>query len=141
MIFVISSPTVHIRNSVNVAELELLIRVITSSNLLLCLLHVQRFVVSTMKQYRFQGKTMIGQNVLLELVPGDKVQIYAYTATGLTDHKSSRYTQFIGILLRPSVEAMHEVMVTSFEVFIFVLFIYHVLEFTSRDMGRVLFYV
>lgn len=58
---------------------------------------------------QFQGKTMIGQNVLLELIVGDKVQIYTYTATGITDHKNSRYTQFIGLLMRPSVDSMHEV--------------------------------
>lgn len=56
-----------------------------------------------------KGKTMIGQNVLLELIVGDKVQIYTYTATGITDHKNSRYTQFIGLLMRPSVDSMHEV--------------------------------
>ena len=50
---------------------------------------------------------MLGQNVLLELTTGDKVQLYAHTGTGLTDHKNSRYTQFIGMLLRPSVESMH----------------------------------
>lgn len=57
----------------------------------------------------FQGKTMIGQNVLLELVEGDKVQLYAYTSTGITDHKASHYTQFIGLLMRPSVDSLHEV--------------------------------
>ena len=59
--------------------------------------------------YLLQGKTMIGQNVLLELVEGDKVQLYAYTATGITDHKASHYTQFIGLLMRPSVDSLHEV--------------------------------
>ena len=43
---------------------------------------------------------MIGQNVLMELVEADKVQLYAYTSTGITDHKASHYTQFIGVLLR-----------------------------------------
>ncbi len=79
---------------------------------------------------------MLGQNVLLELVEGDRVQLYAYTATGIFDHKSSRcatcgththththcymhhltalsnfhrYTQFIGLLLRPSVDSLHDV--------------------------------
>ena len=52
---------------------------------------------------------MLGQNVLLELSPSDRVQVYAYTASGITDHKASRYTQFIGLLLRPSVDAMHEI--------------------------------
>ena len=53
---------------------------------------------------------MIGQNVLLELNSGDKVQIYAYTSTGITDHKNSRYTQFIGVLLRPSTDVLSAMM-------------------------------
>ena len=51
-------------------------------------------------EYIIQGKTMIGQNVLMELVEGDKIQLYAYTSTGITDHKASHYTQFIGVLMR-----------------------------------------
>ena len=43
---------------------------------------------------------MIGQNILMELVEGDKVQVYVNTASGLFDHKNSHYTQFIGALLR-----------------------------------------
>ena len=43
---------------------------------------------------------MIGQNILLELVEGDKVQVYVNTASGLFDHKNSHYTQFIGAMLR-----------------------------------------
>ena len=53
---------------------------------------------------------MVGQNVLLELIEGDKVQLYVYTATGISDHKNSHYTQFIGTLLRPSVETYANVM-------------------------------
>ena len=49
---------------------------------------------------------MIGQNILMELVEGDKVQIYINTSTGITDHKNSHYTQFIGVLMRPSVETL-----------------------------------
>merc|ERR1719317_554961 len=49
---------------------------------------------------------MIGQNVLMELLEGDKVQLYLYTSSGITDHKNSHYTQFIGILMRPSVETL-----------------------------------
>ena len=57
-----------------------------------------------------QGKTMVGQNVLLELVEGDKVQLYVYTSAGITDHKNSHYTQFIGCLLRPSVDTLATIM-------------------------------
>ena len=53
---------------------------------------------------------MVGQNVLLELVEGDKVQLYVYTSAGVFDHKSSHYTQFIGCLLRPSVDTLAAVM-------------------------------
>ena len=49
---------------------------------------------------------MIGQNVMMELVEGDKVQIYLNTHSGITDHKNSHYTQFIGVLMRPSVETL-----------------------------------
>ena len=53
---------------------------------------------------------MVGQNLLLELIEGDKVQLYVYTGAGISDHKNSHYTQFIGCLLRPSVETLHAVM-------------------------------
>ena len=53
---------------------------------------------------------MVGQNVLLELVEGDKVQLYVYTSAGITDHKNSHYTQFIGCLLRPSVDTLATIM-------------------------------
>jgi hypothetical protein len=53
---------------------------------------------------------MIGQNILLELVDGDKVQLYVNTSSGISDHKNSHYTQFIGCLLRPSVETLAAVM-------------------------------
>ena len=53
---------------------------------------------------------MVGQNVLLELIEGDKVQLYVYTSSGISDHKNSHYTQFIGCLLRPSVETLASVM-------------------------------
>ena len=53
---------------------------------------------------------MVGQNLLLELVEGDKVQLYVYTGAGISDHKNSHYTQFIGCLLRPSVETLASVM-------------------------------
>ena len=53
---------------------------------------------------------MVGQNLLLELIEGDKVQLYVYTGAGISDHKNSHYTQFIGCLLRPSVETLASVM-------------------------------
>ena len=53
---------------------------------------------------------MVGQNVLLELIEGDKVQLYVYTSAGITDHKNSHYTQFIGCLLRPSVDTLAQIM-------------------------------
>ena len=47
---------------------------------------------------------MVGQNVLLELIMGDKIQLYVYTVAGISDHKNSHYTQFISTLLMQSVE-------------------------------------
>ena len=49
-------------------------------------------------------------NVLLELLEGYKVQLCVNTSTGISDHKNSHYTQFIGTLLRPSVETYANVM-------------------------------
>ena len=48
----------------------------------------------------YQGKTMISQSILLELAVGDTVQLYMYTSSGITDHKNSRYTHLVGLLLR-----------------------------------------
>lgn len=53
---------------------------------------------------------MVGQNILMELLEGDKVQLYVYTSSGISDHKNSHYTQFIGCLLRPSVETLAGIM-------------------------------
>ena len=53
---------------------------------------------------------MVGQNILLELIEGDKVQLYIMTSSGISDHKNSHYTQFIGCLMRPSVETYANVM-------------------------------
>ena len=51
-----------------------------------------------------QGKTMISQSILLELAVGDTVQLYMCTSAAITDHKNSRYTHLVGLLLRPSVD-------------------------------------
>ena len=42
---------------------------------------------------------MAGQTVLVELVPGDRVQLYMYTFTGLHDKKANHLTQFVGFLV------------------------------------------
>ena len=52
---------------------------------------------------------MISQSILLELAVGDTVQVYMYTSSGITDHKNSRYTHLVGLLLRPSVESLHDI--------------------------------
>ena len=68
-----------------------------------------------------RGKTMISQTCMLELEVSDRVQVwiainsrslsnfsffqvYAVTGTGITDGKSSHYTQFCGVLMRASAE-------------------------------------
>ena len=43
--------------------------------------------------------SMAGQTVLVELVPGDRVQLYMYTFTGLHDKKANHLTQFVGFLV------------------------------------------
>jgi len=53
-----------------------------------------------------RGKTMINQSCFMELEIGDRVQVYAVTGTGLSDTKSSHYTQFSGVILRPSMETV-----------------------------------
>ena len=52
---------------------------------------------------------MISQSILLELAVGDTVQLYMYTSSGITDHKASRYTHLVGLLLRPSVDSLHDI--------------------------------
>jgi len=44
---------------------------------------------------------MLGQNVLMELNTGDRVQIYAYTSSGINDNKNIRTTQFLGEIFFP----------------------------------------
>merc|ERR1719244_1073848 len=53
-----------------------------------------------------RGKTMISQTCMMELEIGDRVQVYAVTGTGLSDMKNSHYTQFSGVILRPSPETV-----------------------------------
>lgn len=45
--------------------------------------------------------SMASQSIVAELVPGDRVQVYMYTHTGLMDKKSNWFTHFIGMFLRP----------------------------------------
>ena len=43
--------------------------------------------------------SMAGNTVLVDLVPGDKVQLYMYTFSGLHDKKANHLTQFVGFLV------------------------------------------
>merc|ERR1719435_497381 len=45
--------------------------------------------------------SMVGQSVVVELVEGDKVQVYMYTHTGIMDKRSNWLTHFVGVFLRP----------------------------------------
>jgi hypothetical protein len=47
--------------------------------------------------------SMAGQTLLLELNPGDRVQLYMYTFSGLQDKKANHLTQFVGFLMKPFV--------------------------------------
>ena len=43
--------------------------------------------------------SMAGNTVLVDLMPGDKVQLYMYTFSGLHDKKANHLTQFCGFLV------------------------------------------
>lgn len=45
--------------------------------------------------------SMVGQSIVVELMEGDKVQVYIYTHTGLMDKRSNWLTHFVGMFLRP----------------------------------------
>ncbi len=45
--------------------------------------------------------SMAGQSVLVEAEAGDKVQVYAFTDTGLQDKRNNHLTHFVGLFLRP----------------------------------------
>jgi len=47
--------------------------------------------------------SMVGQMVVASLAQGDKISVYLYTSSSSSDKKSNHFTQFNGILLRPSV--------------------------------------
>ena len=43
--------------------------------------------------------SMAGNTVLVDLMPGAKVQLYMYTFSGLHDKKANHLTQFVGFLV------------------------------------------
>ena len=47
------------------------------------------------------GVGKASQSVLADLDPGDQVAVYVNDKTKLTDNGRSRFTHFIGILIRP----------------------------------------
>jgi len=46
--------------------------------------------------------SMAGQTVILDLVKGDEIVIYAYTGTWLADFPMNHYTHWVGLLLKPN---------------------------------------
>jgi len=48
--------------------------------------------------------SMAGQTVILDLVKGDEIVIYAYTGTWLADFPMNHYTHWVGLLLKPNRE-------------------------------------
>lgn len=46
--------------------------------------------------------SMVGQVVVAALSQGDTLQVYLYTSSASSDKKSNHFTQFSGVLLRPS---------------------------------------
>ncbi|XP_040572069.1 uncharacterized protein [Lepeophtheirus salmonis] len=52
--------------------------------------------------------SMAGTTILLSLKKGDEVVVYAYTGTWLADFPMNHYTHWVGLLLKPSEEAIQE---------------------------------
>ena len=52
--------------------------------------------------------SMAGQTCLVDLMKGDKIQLYMYTFTGILDKAGNRLTQFMGILMKPMQGCMDE---------------------------------
>merc|ERR1719300_1830268 len=48
--------------------------------------------------------SMAGTTILLNIKRGDEVVVYAYTGTWLADFAMNHYTQWVGLLLKPSDE-------------------------------------
>ena len=48
--------------------------------------------------------SMANQSILMEVKRGDEVTVYAYTGTWLADFRFNHYTQWVGLLLKPSQE-------------------------------------
>ena len=48
------------------------------------------------------ANTMSSQVFMTRLTKSDTVTVYLYTNTGITDRKTNHFTQFSGLLLRPS---------------------------------------
>ena len=46
--------------------------------------------------------SMANQSILMEVKRGDLVTVYAYTGTWLADFRFNHYTQWVGLLLKPS---------------------------------------
>merc|ERR1711935_887592 len=45
--------------------------------------------------------SMAGQSIVIDLIRGDEIVIYAYTGTWLADFPMNHYTHWVGILLKP----------------------------------------
>merc|ERR1712201_12508 len=48
--------------------------------------------------------SMAGQNIIMDVKRGDEIVVYAYTGTWLADFPMNHYTQWVGLLLKPSEE-------------------------------------
>mgnify|MGYP001450054841 CR=1 FL=1 len=48
------------------------------------------------------ANTMSSQVFMTRLTKSDTITVYLYTNTGITDRKTNHFTQFSGLLLRPS---------------------------------------
>lgn len=50
--------------------------------------------------------SMAGQTVVVDLLKGDEIVIYAYTGTWLADFPMNHYTHWVGLMLKPNMEEM-----------------------------------
>jgi len=51
--------------------------------------------------------SMAGQTILIDLVKGDEIVVYAYTGTWLADFPMNHYTHWVGLLLKPNEEEIN----------------------------------
>ena len=57
--------------------------------------------------------SMAGQTIIMDCVKGDEVVVYAYTGTWLADFPMNHYTHWVGLLLKPNMEEVGNILISS----------------------------